>query len=176
MDDLAVAAETVRALWAPGTKAYAGERVTLPETTCYPRPVGPLPLIIGGGGERRTLRIAAQWGDACNVRADLDTVRHKTAVLRRHCDEVGRAYDDVAVTVLDVAVVGPSREDTWTRVERLRGRAKAADFAARHHAGEVRAHRERHDRLFEAGVETVFLALPDLAGPDDIERVAALAR
>ena len=106
MDDLAVAAETVRALWAPGTKAYAGERVTLPETTCYPRPVGPLPLIIGGGGERRTLRIAAQWGDACNVRADLDTVRHKTAVLRRHCDEVGRAYDDVAVTVLDVAVVG----------------------------------------------------------------------
>jgi alkanesulfonate monooxygenase SsuD/methylene tetrahydromethanopterin reductase-like flavin-dependent oxidoreductase (luciferase family)/predicted kinase len=175
LDALAVAAETMRALWAPGTKAYDGERVALPETTCYPRPIGPLPLIVGGGGERRTLRVAARWGDACNVRADLDTVRHKTAVLRRHCDDVGRPHDEVDVTVLDVAVVGSSRDDTWARVERLRGRARATDFAARHHAGEVAAHRERHERLFDAGVRTVFLALPDLDGPDDVERVAALA-
>ena len=150
--------------------------MSLPETTCYPRPLGRLPLIIGGGGERRTLRIAARWGDACNVRADLDTVRHKTAVLHRHCDEVERSRDDVAVTVLDVAVIGTDRDDTWARVERLRGRARAADFAARHHAAEAGAHRERHDRLFEAGVSTVFLALPDLDGPEDIERAAALAR
>ena len=176
LDDLATAAETVRALWAPGTKAYAGEQVTLPETTCYPRPVGPLPLVVGGGGERRTLRIAARWGDACNVRSDLDTVLHKTAVLRRHCEAVGRPHGEVAVTVLDVAVVGRSRDDTWARVERLRGRGKAGAFAVRHHAGEVAAHRERHERLFDAGVSTVFLALPDLEGPDDVERVAALAR
>jgi alkanesulfonate monooxygenase SsuD/methylene tetrahydromethanopterin reductase-like flavin-dependent oxidoreductase (luciferase family)/predicted kinase len=175
-DDLEIAAETLRALWAPGTKAYAGERVSLPETTCYPRPVGSLPLIIGGGGERRTLRIAARWGDACNVRADLETVRHKTAVLRQHCDDVGRPHDEVAVTVLDIAVVGTDRDDTWTRVERLRGRVKAADFAARHHAGGVAAHRGRHDRLFEEGVRTVFLALPDLEGAQDVERVAALGR
>ena len=176
LDDLAVAAETLRALWAPGTKAYDGERVTLPETTCYPRPIGPMPLIVGGGGERRTLRIAARWADACNVRADLDTVRHKTAVLRRHCDDLGRPHDEVEVTVLDVAVVGSSRDDTWSRVERLRGRTRASDFASRHHAGEVTAHRERHERLFDAGVRTVFLALPDFDGPDDVERVAALAR
>jgi len=176
LDDLAVAAETLRVLWAPGTKAYDGERVTLPETTCYPRPIGPMPLIVGGGGERRTLRIAARWADACNVRADLDTVRHKTAVLRRHCDDLGRPHDEVEVTVLDVAVVGSSRDDTWSRVERLRGRTRASDFASRHHAGEITTHRERHERLFDAGVRTVFLALPDFDGPDDVERVAALAR
>ncbi|MEO5666189.1 MAG: LLM class flavin-dependent oxidoreductase [Nocardioides sp.] len=176
LDDLELAAETMRALWAPGTKAYAGERVSLPETTCYPRPVGALPLIIGGGGERRTLRIAARWGDACNVIGDLETVRRKAAVLRRHCDEVGRPHDEVAVTVLDIAVVGSDRDDTWARVERLRGRSRAADYAARHHAGEVAAHRERHDRLFEEGVSTVFLALPDLEGAPDLHRVAALAR
>jgi hypothetical protein len=61
-------------------------------------------------------------------------------------------------------------------VERLRGRTRAAAFAARHHAGEAQAHRERHDRLVEAGVGTVFLALPDLDGPEDVERVATLAR
>ena len=176
LDGLSVAAETLRALWAPGTKAYAGERVTLPETTCYPRPVGSLPLVVGGGGERRTLRVAARWGDACNVRSDLDTVLRKTAVLRRHCEEVGRPPAEVAVTVLDVAVVGRSRDDTWARVERLRGRRKAAEFAAGHHAGDVAAHRERHERLFDAGVSTVFLALPELVGPDDVERVAGLAR
>ncbi len=176
LDDLEIAAETMRALWAPGTKAYDGERVSLPETTCYPRPDGALPLIIGGGGERRTLRIAARWGDACNVIGGLETVRRKTAVLRRHCDELGRPHDEVAVTVLDIAVVGSDRDDTWNRVERLRGRTRAADYAARHHAGEVAAHRERHDRLFGEGVSTVFLALPDLAGAQDIERVATLAR
>jgi alkanesulfonate monooxygenase SsuD/methylene tetrahydromethanopterin reductase-like flavin-dependent oxidoreductase (luciferase family) len=176
LDDLEVAAETMRALWAPGTKAYDGERVSLPETTCYPRPVGALPLIIGGGGERRTLRIAARWGDACNVIGDLETVRRKTAVLRRHCDELGRPHDEVAVTVLDIAIVGDDRDDTWNRVERLRGRTRAADYAARHHADEVAAHRERHDRLFEEGVSTVFLALPDLESAADIERVGALAR
>ncbi|PUA82602.1 LLM class flavin-dependent oxidoreductase [Nocardioides currus] len=176
LDDLEVAAETVRALWAPGTKAYAGDRVDLPETTCYPRPAGPLPLVIGGGGEQRTLRIAARWGDACNVQGDLETVRRKTAVLRKHCDDVGRPHDEVAVTVLDIAVVGDDRDDAWTRVERLRGRAKAADFAARHHAGDVVAHRERHDRLLEEGVGTIFLALPDLGGADDVERIAGLAR
>ncbi len=175
LDDLAVAAETLRALWAPGTKEYHGERVSLPETTCYPRPIGRLQLIVGGGGERRTLRIAAQWGDACNIRADLDTVRRKTAVLRRHCDDIGRPHDEVQVTVLDVAIVGTSREDTWARVERQRGRTRAADFAARHHAGEVATHRERHQRLFDEGVHTVFLALPDLDGPDDVDRVAALS-
>ena len=130
---------------------------------------------MGGGGERRTLRIAAQWGDACNIRADLDTVRRKTSVLRRHCDDIGRPHDEVQVTVLDVAIVGTSREDTWARVERQRGRTRAADFAARHHAGEVATHRERHQRLFDEGVHTVFLALPDLDGPDDVDRVAALS-
>ena len=176
MDDLAVAAETVKALWAPGTGAYAGEHVTLPETTCYPRPVGTLPLIIGGGGELRTLRVAARWGDACNVRADLETVRRKSEVLRRHCEEVGRPPEEVAVTVLDVALVGTDRDDTWSRVERQRGRARAPVYAARHHAGEVEAHRERHDRLLDAGVSTIFLALPDLEGEEDVARVAALAR
>lgn len=174
LDLLEEAVETMRALWAPGTKEYVGERVRLPETTCYPRPVGRLPVVVGGGGERRTLRIAARWGDACNIRADLDTVRHKTAVLHRHCDEVGRPRDEVEVTVIDVAVVGHDREDTWRRVERLRGRASAAAYAARHHAGTVEDHRRRHQELAEAGVSTVFLALPDLAGPDDVARLAPL--
>ena len=59
LDALEQGIETMRALWAPGTKPYAGQRVSLPETTSYPRPVGDLPVIVGGGGDR-TLRIAVE--------------------------------------------------------------------------------------------------------------------
>ena len=174
MDALAVAAETIRALWAPGTKAYAGERVSLPETTCYPRPVGRVPLVIGGGGERRTLRVAAQWGDACNLRADEELLPRKVAALRRHCTELGRRPDEVEITVLDVPVIGDDRDDTARRVERLRGRTAASDFTARHAAMTVDAHVERYRRLADIGVSTVFLSLPDLVGAQDVLRLASL--
>jgi len=172
LDLLEAAVETMRALWAPGTKAYDGERVHLPETTCYPRPVGPLPVVVGGGGEARTLRVAARLGDACNVPTD-DVVR-KAAVLRRHCEELGRDPAEVAVTVLDLPVVGNDRDDTWDRVERLRGRTAASTYARRHHAGTPVEHRDRYARLHDQGVGTVFLALPDLTGPDRLHEVAGL--
>ncbi|MFC8501539.1 LLM class flavin-dependent oxidoreductase [Pedococcus sp. NPDC057267] len=168
--------ETMRALWASGTRAYAGQRVSLPETTAYPRPVGPLPVVVGGGGERRTLRVAARLGDACNVSSDPSTVRRKVEVLHRHCAQVGRDPAEVAVTVLDVPVVGRDREDTWRRVERLRGRTAAAAYARSHHAGEPGSHVERYRQLAREGVDTVFVALPDLASPDDLERLAPVLR
>jgi len=133
LDLLESGIETMRALWAAGTKPYAGSHAALPETTAYPRPLHDVPVIVGGGGERRTLRIAARLGDACNV--PVDAVEQKAAVLRRHCEEVGRDPAEVAVTVLDLPVVGRDRDDVWQRVERLRGRTAAAAYARRHHAG-----------------------------------------
>ena len=67
-DQLETAIETLRALWGQGTRAYAGDRVRLPETTCYPRPISAIPIIVGGSGERRTLDIAARLADGCNLR------------------------------------------------------------------------------------------------------------
>ncbi len=172
LDRLETAIETMRALWAPGTKAYDGRRVALPETTCYPRPVGPVPVIVGGAGERRTLRIAARLADGCNV--PVDDVDAKTEVLRRHCAEVGRDPGEVAVTVLDLPVVGRDREDVGQRVERLRGRTAAAAYARRHHAGTPAEHRTRYGELADRGVATVFVALPDLDRPEDLLDVAGM--
>ncbi len=174
LDRLQVTIETLRALWAPGTKAYHGRFVRLPETTCYPRPIGDIPIIVGGSGVRRTLRIVAEQADGANLPSDEDTLIDKLAVLRRHCDEVGRDPDTVAITVLDLPVIGADREDTAARVERLRGRTPAATFAARHHAGSARDHARRYARLAELGVSTVFLSLPDLADAEDLERCADL--
>ncbi|GAB3438594.1 hypothetical protein GCM10027517_11060 [Phycicoccus ginsengisoli] len=170
LDLLEQGIETMRALWSTGTKAYAGQRVSLPETTAYPRPVGPTPVIVGGAGERRTLQIAARLADGCNLPSDLPTLRRKVEVLHAHCREVGRDPADVALTVLDLPVVGRDREDTWRRVERLRGRTPAPAYARRHHAGEVTSHAARYRELGRQGVSTVFVSLPDLASAADLER------
>ncbi len=175
LDELEYSIRVMRALWAPGTKAHAADGVFLPETTCYPRPTVPIPVVVGGNGERRTLRIAAELGDACNLTtSDPQVLRHKVSVLRHHCAEVGRDPAEVAVTVLDLPVVGRDRDDVWARVERLRGRTAAAAFAARAHAGTVSEHRDRHAALAELGVSTVFLSTPDLDGPEAVLALAGL--
>ena len=172
LDQLQVCIETLRALWAPGTKAHHGRYVHLPETTCYPRPVSEVPIIVGGGGERRTLRIVAEQADGCNVPSDRSKLQAKIEILRRHCADVGRDPDEVEITVLDLPVVGRDREDTAIRVERLRGRTPAPAFAARHSAGVAADHARRYRELSDLGVRTIFLALPDLADADDLARCA----
>jgi len=168
--------ETCRALWAPGTKAYDGVRVDLPETTSYPRPAHEIPVVVGGNGERRTLDIAARLGDACNLPAHEDVLNHKLAVLDRHLERAGRTRDDVAVTVLDLPVIGRDREDAWSRVERLRGRTPAATFAQRTHAGTVAQHRDRYARLRDLGVSTVFVGVRGLENAEEVRALAGLNR
>jgi alkanesulfonate monooxygenase SsuD/methylene tetrahydromethanopterin reductase-like flavin-dependent oxidoreductase (luciferase family) len=174
LDRLETAIETLRALWRPGTKAYAGERVSLPETTCYPRPPSPVQVIVGGSGDR-TLRIAATLGDGCNLPSGAGELDRKLAVLRAHCLAAGRDPAEVEVTVLDVPVIGRDREHAGSIVEHLRGRAGAAAFARQHHAGTAEDHVGRYRLLAERGVRTVFVALPDLADPDDVLRLAPVA-
>jgi hypothetical protein len=79
--------------------------------------------------------------------------------------------EEVAITVLDVPVIGRDREHVAAIVERLRGRSSAAVFAQRHHAGVAASHVGRYRMLAERGIGTVFVSLPDLAGPDDLERL-----
>jgi alkanesulfonate monooxygenase SsuD/methylene tetrahydromethanopterin reductase-like flavin-dependent oxidoreductase (luciferase family)/predicted kinase len=168
LDLLESAIETMRALWQPGTKPYSGDRVRLPETTCYPRPVSPIQIIVGGNGEKRTLAIAARLGDGCNLPSDIPVLDVKLAALRLHCERVGRDVADVAVTVLDVPVIGRDREHVAGIVERLRGRIGAVAFARRHHAGLVADQVARYRELAARGVSTVFVAPPGLSGPDDL--------
>jgi alkanesulfonate monooxygenase SsuD/methylene tetrahydromethanopterin reductase-like flavin-dependent oxidoreductase (luciferase family)/predicted kinase len=173
LDMLETAIETLRALWQPGTKEYRGDHVYLPETTCYPRPVSTIPVIVGGSGDR-TLRIAARLGDGCNLPSDAAVLDARLAVWRAHCEQAGRDPADAEVTVLDVPVVGRHRDHVASLVETLRGRVSAAAFARRHHAGVAADHIGRYRLLAERGIDTVFLSLPDLAGPDDLSRLAPI--
>jgi alkanesulfonate monooxygenase SsuD/methylene tetrahydromethanopterin reductase-like flavin-dependent oxidoreductase (luciferase family)/predicted kinase len=175
LDELESAIETLHALWQPGTKPYQSERVQLPETTCYPRPVSRIPVIVGGSGEKRTLAIAARLGDGCNLPADIGTLDRKLAVFRRHCLEAGRDPAQAEVTVLDIPVIGRDREHAALIVEKLRGGTAAAAFAKRHHAGTADEHIGRYRLLADRGVKTVFVSLPQLTTPEDVLCLAPLA-
>jgi hypothetical protein len=79
------------------------------------------------------------------------------------------------VTVLDIPVIGRDREHAASIVEKLRGGTAAAAFARRHHAGPAGEHIGRYRLLADRGVKTVFVSLPDLAGPEDVLRLAPVA-
>ena len=89
-------------MWSDDNGAYEGAHYQLAETLCSPSPVSsPRPrILIGGSGERKTLRLVATYADACNLFGDAATVAHKLDVLRRHCDDVGRDPDQIEVTAL----------------------------------------------------------------------------
>ena len=89
-------------MWSDDNGPFAGRHYQLAETLCSPQPVSsPRPrVLIGGGGERKTLRLVATYADACNIIGDAETVAHKVGVLRGHCDAVGRDFEQIEVTAL----------------------------------------------------------------------------
>jgi alkanesulfonate monooxygenase SsuD/methylene tetrahydromethanopterin reductase-like flavin-dependent oxidoreductase (luciferase family) len=91
----------------------------VPQALSKPHP----PILIGGGGEKKTLRLVAQYADACNLFGSAD-VAHKLDVLRSHCEDVGRDYDTIEKTVmfgLDPGEKGEKVGELLTQLERLAG-------------------------------------------------------
>lgn len=91
-------------MWSGEVKPYTGKHFTLQETLSVPLPISHPrpPIMIGGGGERKTLRMVAQYGDACNIDVEVgyDGLRHKYAVLKDHCTAVGRDYNEIERTAV----------------------------------------------------------------------------
>jgi F420-dependent oxidoreductase-like protein len=87
-----------------GKHYQATDPLNSPQALSRPHP----PILLGGGGERRTLKLVAQYADACNVfGTDPEQLRHKYEVLRRHCESVGRDYDDIEKTFLTQVSIRP---------------------------------------------------------------------
>jgi F420-dependent oxidoreductase-like protein len=110
-------------MWSDDEGPFATKHFNLKETICNPRPISSPrpPVLIGGGGERKTLRLVAKYADACNLfAAGVDDVAHKLDVLRGHCDAEGRDYDTITKTML--ARTDPADVDSV--VDELRDFAK----------------------------------------------------
>ncbi|KZM72652.1 LLM class F420-dependent oxidoreductase [Nocardia terpenica] len=113
-------------MWDPQRDGpFHGKHYRLAETICAPQPIHRPEVLIAGGGERKTLRLVARYGDACNlVGTSPEEVAHKLDVLRRHCDEVGRDYDEIRTTIVPVN----PRPTPDTRDEFVRAMADYAEI------------------------------------------------
>jgi F420-dependent oxidoreductase-like protein len=88
-----------RQMWSDNDGPYEGEHYRLAETICEPQPIRRPPILIGGGGEKKTLRLVAQYADVWNSTAQaVDELKHKIEVLNRHCDAVGRDPAEIRKT------------------------------------------------------------------------------
>jgi F420-dependent oxidoreductase-like protein len=161
-------------LWGPGSPAFDGKVLRVPEALCYPRPLQDhVPILVGGSGERRTLSLVARYADACNIIGEAEVVRRKREVLDRHCQDAGRDPSEIEVTQLSTTLVGRDREELSDLIERHRPkRMSASRFATQVHGATIADHIGRFRGLADAGVQTAVVSLPDVADLTSIERFA----
>jgi len=151
------ALELLPLLWGKGAPRFEGRTTVVPEAICYPRPVQEhVPIWVGGNGERRTIRLAAQYADSCSLLfCSPDEVRHKVEVLHAHCREVGRDPAEISVSHLNLGgVLAPGVERFMPDV------------------GSVDEQVGRHRALAEAGVQHAIVAVVGNLDPADYERFA----
>ena len=131
-----------------GRHYRAGRLLNAPQSLSRPHP----PIMIGGGGEQKTLRLVAQYGDAANVFGDPPRLAHKFAVLRAHCERLGRPYEEIERTTLQDLRISPDGRNG----SRSPGRV-VNDFG----------------ELSDAGAQHVIVSLPD---PEDLSRLELIGR
>ena len=124
--------------------------------------------MIGGSGEKRTLRLVAQYGDMCNVSGGPATVAHKLDVLRAHCDDVGRDPSEIATTRLGTLVLtNERRRDRRAPPSFLRGMA-GDEFGEQFTVGEADEVVEQVGALVDAGLDGLIFNMP-LSDPDTVD-------
>jgi alkanesulfonate monooxygenase len=119
------ALQICRQMWSDDEGPYQGKHYRLARTLNVPQPLRRPhpPILIGGGGEKKTLRLVAQYADACNLFGGPDLER-KLDILKQHCQDVGRDYDDILITVmspLEVGNDGERADDVLGELQRLAG-------------------------------------------------------
>lgn len=127
--------QIVRQVWGPDNGAYAGRHYQLAETICSPPPLHPVPVMVGGAGEKKTLRFVAKYADACNLFAGPHTsasaVAAKLEVLAAHCEREHTDYERIRKSVLWAAPVEATERG---------GRELAGHLAAYASAGVTEVH------------------------------------
>ncbi|HVU09777.1 MAG TPA: LLM class F420-dependent oxidoreductase [Phototrophicaceae bacterium] len=111
-------------MWSGEVRPYPGKYYPLAQPINNPLPVSQPhpPILIGGGGEKKTLRMVAQYADACNLFAfqDMASLQHKLDVLKQHCDDVGRDFKEIELTLTGRADLrSQSSKDIIDQCERL---------------------------------------------------------
>jgi F420-dependent oxidoreductase-like protein len=154
------AVQVILAMWTQEEATFEGKYYQVRGAINQPKGVQKqhIPLLIGGSGEKVTLKLVAQYGDACNVYGDLKTIKHKFAVIKEHCEAIGRDYQSIHRTVTLTCSIGETDEQARAKFPAaLLGRPVAAGTLI----GSPATLRQRFTELEEAGVQEVILGFTD---------------
>lgn len=173
MDRLEEALKICRAMFTEEEPSFSGKHYQIDHALNFPRPIRPdgIPILVGGGGERRTLALVARYANACNLFGDADTVRAKLAVLDRHCEAIGRDPASISRTRLGTLVIAPTEKEAMEK-GRLCARVRNMDeerFQKTVTVGDPEHVIEQVGVLREAGLDGLVFNVADV---DNLESVA----
>jgi len=179
---LAILEETIvaiRRLWSEETVTLDGAFVRLDGAYCDPKPVQQLPEVwVGGGGEKVTLRIAAQHADVTNWQVGLEQFVHKSEVLRGHCDAIGRDFDTIVRTHGPDCRIFDTERDLQAWLDgpdggHLRGRGDSSTYERENLVGTVEVVTDKVQAFVDAGCREFVLWFRDFPSSESLERFAA---
>jgi F420-dependent oxidoreductase-like protein len=160
MRRLEEAVQIIRKMWTEERTTFSGKFYEIRDAYCNPKPIQKPrpPIMIGGSGERRTLKIVAKYGDACNLFGSAETVKKKLEVLRKHCDSVGRDYQSITKSRLGRVVIDKDREKVKEAIEGM-SQERRREYAIYGTPEEVR---RQVENFRDAGIDYLILNLqPD---------------
>ena len=169
------ACEIVHRMWNEDDVVFDGEFYQLDKPINEPKGVSnPHPQFwIGGGGEKVTLRLVARFGDACNVGGDAERLRHKFDVLRGHCEDLGRDYEEITRSSSVNVYLLEEGEDPEEATKEARGSQSYDEYSQQFMVGTPKEISERLRPLVDAGVNYFIVYLPRVAyDPAMVERFA----
>jgi F420-dependent oxidoreductase-like protein len=161
------ALQIARLMFTQPESSFTGTHHSLDNALNNPQPLrGDIPILVGGSGERKTLRLVAKYADGCNIFGDLDHVRHLLGVLEGHCEDVGRDPAEITKTRMATVFVDSTHEAAVARLDAagLDERRRSMAFA-----GDPDGIAEQAQALVDAGIEGLTISLPDV---HDLEKVA----
>ena len=107
-----------------------------------------------------TLRLVAQWGDACNVMGDIETIRHKLDVLKRHCEDVGRDYEEITKSTGAEIHLIENEANAEQETAQARGDRSYEEYANETIGGTPEMVRERLQPMIDAGIDYFIVTIP----------------
>jgi F420-dependent oxidoreductase-like protein len=159
-----------RAMFTQEEATVAGDHHSASGALNNPKPLrGDIPIVIGGSGERKTLRMVAQYGDGCNFFGDPGRAQHLLGVLRDHCDRLGRDPDEITKTSMGVIAIAETEGAVKAKLDVMRSAGIPEERIAGAIAGRPEQVAERAHAYRDAGIEGLTLVLPDV---HDLETVA----
>jgi F420-dependent oxidoreductase-like protein len=159
-----------RAMFTQEQTSHSGTHFQVDGAYNNPKPIrGDIPILVGGSGERKTLRLVAQYADGCNLFGDPDRAKHLIGVLEGHCETVGRDPSEITKTAMGQVAIAPTHEAAQAKVQVLRERGIPQERLDAMIVGDPDAVAERAQALVDVGIEGLTISLPGVHDLEELE-------